>query len=130
MRLEKLMALQITFASLLPLLVGVSAPAQIDSTSAEPMCNASVTVSDPSGAVLQNALVLFRKDRLGTPNAKSFQLELRTNSAGRATASVPCGYVDFFAAADGFAPHAAKLLIGQDSSPSSVRLSVYPITQY
>jgi len=45
-------------------------------------------------------------------------------------ASVPCGYMDFFAAADGFAPHAAKLLVLQDSSLASVRLEVYPIKQY
>jgi hypothetical protein len=130
MRQVKLIALQITFVYLLPLLPAVSVSAQMVSTSAAPTCNASVTVSDPNGGVIQNAFVLFRADRLGTPKAKPFQLELRTNSAGRATASVPCGYVDFFAAADGFAPHAAKLLIGLDSSSSSVRLNVYPMTQY
>jgi hypothetical protein len=128
MRQSNLIA-RITFLSLLPLLGAASAFAQTFS-SAEPSCNASVTISDPNGAVIQNAFVLFRVDQLGTPKAKASQFELRTNSAGRATASVPCGYVDFFAAADGFAPHAAKLLIGQDSPPSLVRLNVYPMTQY
>jgi len=127
------MAPWIAFVALLPLLAAFNVSAQIVGTPKEPGCNVSgtvtVNVSDLSGAAIQNAFVLFRADRLGTSNAKPFQLELRTNAAGRATASVPCGYVDFFAAADGFTPHAAKLLIKQDSSSASVRLEVHPITQ-
>lgn len=125
-------ALWLIFVALLPLLVAFSISGQVVGTPEEPKCNASgtviVSVSDPSGAVIQNAFVFFRADRLGTSKAKPFQLELRTNSAGRGMASVPCGYVDFFAGADGFTPHAAKLLIEQDSSSASVRLKGYPIT--
>jgi hypothetical protein len=87
-----------------------------------------VTISDSSGAVVQNAFVLFKADRMGVvPKAKDFLLELRTNSVGIATASVPCGYVDFFAAADGFIPHAEKLLIDKDVSSVSLRLEVAKI---
>jgi hypothetical protein len=133
MKRTMLMALWIAFVALLPLLAAFNITAQIVGTRKAPGCNVSgtvtVNVSDLSGAAIQNAFVLFRADRLGTSNAKPFQLELRTNSAGRATASVPCGYVDFFAAADGFTPHAAKLLVEEDSSSSSVRLNIYPIIQ-
>ena len=125
------MALWIAFAALLPPLVVFHAAAQVVGTPEAPKCKVSgtvtVSVSDPSGAVIQNAFVLVRADRKGASNAKPFQLELRTNSAGRGTASVPCGYVDFFVAADGFTPHAEKLLVEQNSSSASVRLKVYAI---
>jgi hypothetical protein len=124
------MAPWIAFVALLPLLAAFNVSAQLVGTPKEPGCNVSgtvtVSISDLSGAVIPNAFVLFRGDRAS--NAKPFQLELRTNAAGRATASVPCGYVDFFAAADGFTPYAKKLLVEQDSSSASVRLKVYPIT--
>jgi hypothetical protein len=133
MRRTKLPALWIAFVALIPLLAALNLSAQIVGIPNEG-CNVSetvtVSVSTMSGAAIQNAFVLFRADRLGTSNsAKPFQLELRTNAAGRATGSVPCGYVDFFVAADGFTPHAAKLLIEQGSSSASVRLEVYPIIQ-
>jgi hypothetical protein len=38
--------------------------------------------------------------------------------------------VDLFVAADGFTPQTKKLLIGQQSSSMSVRLSFYPEKQY
>ena len=126
------MALRLAFfASLLAVTVNVSA--QRVPMPGEPTCNGSgavtVIVSDLSGAVIPNAFVLFRADQLGTPKAKPFLLELRTNSAGKVTGSVPCGYVDFFVGADGFAPHAAKLTVAQDSSAASVRLDVYAMTE-
>ena len=114
------------FTLLLPVAVNVSA--QRTAVPDAPTCNVSgtvnVTVVDLPGAAISNAFVLFRADQLGTPKAKPFLLELRTNSAGKAMASVPCGYADLFVAADGFAPHAAKLSIAQDSSSTSIRLEV------
>jgi hypothetical protein len=127
------MVTRIAFVAFLPLLAVVNVSAQMVAAAEEPTCHVSgtvtVSVTDLSGAVIQNAFVLFRADRSGTSNAKPFQLELRANSAGRATASLPCGYIDFFVAADGFTPHAAKLLVEQSSSSAPVRLNVYPITQ-
>jgi hypothetical protein len=132
MKRALLMALRLAFFTLL-LPMAVNASAQRVAMPGEPTCNVSgtvtVTVADLSGAVIPNAFVLFRKDQLGAPKAKPFLLELRTNSAGTSTASVPCGYVDFFVAADGFAPHAAKLVVTQDSSFASVRLDVYAMAE-
>jgi hypothetical protein len=91
------MALWIAFVALLPLLAAFKVSAQIVVTPKEPGRNVSgtvtVNVSDLPGAAIQNAFLLFRADRLGISNAKPFQLEWRTSAAGRAMASVPCGYV-------------------------------------
>jgi len=100
------MALRLAlFALLLAVVVSVSAQ-RVPMPGEPTACNLSgtvtVTVADLSGAVIQNAFVLF---------------------------SVPCGYVDFFVAADGFAPHAAKLVVAQDSSSASVRLDVYTMKE-
>lgn len=114
-------------------LITVNVAAQVISSPDEHSCNdkgtVTVILSDPTGGVIQNAFVLFRADQLGTPKAKTFLVELRTDSAGNATASVPCGYVDFFAAADGFKPHSEKMLIAKDISSVSVHLDVYPMIQ-
>lgn len=114
-------------------LVELSA-AQIVSSGEEPTCtvagDVTLTVSDESGAVVPNAFALFRRDKLGSGNSKPVLVELRTDAAGKVNASVPCGYVDFFVAADGFTPQAKKLLIRQPSSSMSVRLNVYPQEQY
>lgn len=113
--------------------VAVNVAAQKVTMPGEPTCNVSgtvtVTVADLSGAVIPNAFVLFRADRSGTPKAKPFLLELRTNSVGKATASVPCGYVDVLVGAHGFTPQAAKLVVTQESSSASVRLDVYTMTE-
>lgn len=118
---------------LFPMLTAFSA-AQVVSGGNEPTCadtgTVTLTVSEESGAVIQNAVALFRADRLGDRKAKPLQLELHTDATGKASASIPCGYVDVFVAADGFTPQAKKLLIGQHSSSMSVRLNVYPQTQY
>jgi hypothetical protein len=125
----------ITLFALFPVLTAFST-AQIVSGGDVPTCTVAVTVSltvsDESGAVIQNAFTLFRVDRLGRGNTKPLQLELHTDATGKASASIPCGYgyVDLFVAADGFTPQAKKLLIGQQSSSMSVRLSFYPEKQY
>jgi len=80
--------------------------------------------------VIPNALVIFREDTLGQPRgAKVFELELRTDEKGKATAAAPCNYLDVFVAHDGFAPAAQKFLITEDAHTFSVLLKIYPITR-
>src|ERR1035438_3050788 len=124
----KLVALQAGFVALFTVLAVLNVPAQMVSTQLEPAeapCTVSaavtVTVTDPAGAVVQNALVLLHVE----PHRLE---ELRTNSTGKVTASVPCGYVDVFVAANGFRPHAEKLLT-RISTSITVALSVYPPAQ-
>lgn len=97
----------------------------------KPTCTVSgtvtLTVSDLSGARIPNAFVLLRPNRSGNRNAKPVPVELRTDSAGIATGSVPCGYADLFVAADGFAPQARKLSI--DGTSLFMQLQVYPNTE-
>lgn len=66
----------------------------------------------------------FRADQLETGISKDFLLERRTESAGKATVSVPCGYLDLFAAADRFTSHAEKMLIERENTLLSVKLKV------
>jgi hypothetical protein len=109
------------------LFTSLNALAQIVLPPQETDCNGSgyvtVTIADSSGAVIPNAFVLFRGDRLGTREKKPFVLQTQTNSVGEIKTSLPCGYVDFFAAADGFIPHAEKLLV-RNVVVTSVRLDV------
>jgi hypothetical protein len=132
MKRALLMVLRLALFTLpLPLAVNVSA--QQIPMPGEATCNVrgtvNVTVTDLSGAVIPNAFVLFRADQGGISKDKPFLLELRTNSDGKAKASVPCGVVDFFVGAHEFTPHAARLVIAQDSSSASVRLDVYTTTE-
>jgi hypothetical protein len=102
----------------------------------EPTCKGSsvvtVKVTDKSGAVIGDAFVLLRTD--GPVSREPIQLELRTHSAGKgtgtATATVPCGYLDVFATARGFAPYAKKFLIEQDAQDIVFFLEVHPLTEY
>lgn len=87
-------------------------------------CNVVVTVTDPSGAVIQGAFVILRADRTGT--RESFESENRTNAAGSVKTSLPCGLIDVLATADGFIPSAQKLLIGDETHAVSIPLRVYP----
>jgi hypothetical protein len=121
------MALRAAFVVLLAVLA-VRVPAQMVSSPSKPgegtcaVSAVSVTVTDPSGAVIQNALVLLHVEPLRL-------VEVRTNSGGQATASLPCGYVDVFVAANGFTPHAEKLF-ARESTSITVALSVYPVVMY
>lgn len=123
----------VAFIGVFPALLVTNVGAQRVFLPSEPTCTVSgkvtLTVSDLSGARIPNAFVLFRANRWGNRDAKLVPLELRTNSAGMATGSVPCGYADLFVAADGFAPQARELLIEQDTSSTSVHLEVYPHTE-
>jgi hypothetical protein len=122
------MALRAAFVVLLTVLAVLHVPAQMVSSPTKPgeatctVSAVSVTVTDPSGGVIQNALVLLYVEPLRLE-------ELRTNSGGKATASPPCGYVDVFVAANGFTPHAEKLL-ARESTSITVALSVYPVVMY
>jgi len=92
--------------------------------------NLTVTVTTEDGAVIPNALVILREDTLGQPRGvKVFESELRTESNGKATAAVPCNYLDVLVGANGFAPAAQKFLITRDAHTFSVPLKMYPITR-
>jgi hypothetical protein len=72
-----------------------------------------VKVSDPSGALVQNAIVVIRKEGTG---ADSAQLQiLKTNGSGWTRASgLPCGVVDIYVAADGLTPYSRKFWIQEN----------------
>src|ERR1039458_5369578 len=97
------------------------------SVSCPPAVNLTVTVTTGDGAaVIPNALVILREDTLGQPRGvKVFELELRTDENGKATAAVPCNYLDVFVGHDGFAPVAQKFLITKDAHTFSVPLKMY-----
>ena len=97
------------------------------SVSCPPAVNLTVTVTTEDGAaVIPNALVILREDTLGQPRGvKVFELELRTDENGKATAPVPCNYLDVFVGHDGFAPVAQKFLITKDAHTFSVPLKMY-----
>ncbi|MFZ1919894.1 MAG: hypothetical protein WAU58_20165, partial [Terriglobales bacterium] len=80
--------------------------------------------------MIPHAFVVLREDTLGQPKGvKVFELELRTDETGKATAAVPCNYLDVFVAHDGFAPAAQKILITIDAHAFSIPLKTYPITR-
>ncbi len=92
--------------------------------------NVTITVTTESGAVVPNAMVILREDTLGEPGGvKVFGGELRTEANGRASAAVPCNYLDVFVGANGFAPAAQKFLITSEAHTFSVPLKMYPITR-
>ena len=93
--------------------------------------NLTVTVTDiTGGAVIPNALVILREDTLGeSRTAKIFKIELRTEENGKASAAVPCNYLDVFVGHDGFAPVAKKILVTRDADTVSVPLEMYSITR-
>jgi hypothetical protein len=94
------------------------------------LVNLTVTVTTEGGAVIPNAVVILREDTLGEPRGvKVFGGELRTEANGKASAAVPCNYLDVFVAANGFAPAAQKFLITRDAHTFSVQLKMYSITR-
>jgi len=100
------------------------------SVNCPPAVNLTVTVTTEGGAVIPHAFVILREDTLGQPRGvKVFELELRTDETGKATAAVPCNYLDVFVAHDGFAPAAQKILITIDKRAFSIPLKWYPITR-
>lgn len=116
--------------SLFAALVTVNVSAQIVAAPSEDTCTTSatlsVTVTDATGAVIQNAFVMLRAEGPSVPNAQPFQLELQTNLVGKAIASVPCGYMDIFSTSPRFTPHTEKLLIAKVAQSVSVALQVDP----
>lgn len=92
--------------------------------------NLTITVTTEGRAVIPHALVILREDTFGQPRgAKVFELELRTDETGKATAAVPCNYLDVFVTHDGFAPAAQKILVTTDANTFSVPLKTYAITR-
>ena len=81
----------------------------------------TVTVTDEPGAVIAKALVLLHADRLERGNPKSFNLELRTSSEGKAEAVFPSGFYDVFVASTGFSPHCEKLRL-RDGRPATLKI--------
>jgi hypothetical protein len=137
MKQLKAKAFGVVLLGLFPVLVALDSPTQIVSPlPGESTCKGSslviVKVTDKSGAVIADAFVLLRAD--GSVNQEPLQLELLTHSAGKltgtATTSVPCGYLDVFATARGFAPYAKKFLIQQNAQDIVFFLEVYPRTDY
>jgi hypothetical protein len=111
-----------------------TATAQVVSPDLGTSCKGSgaviITITDSTGALIPNAFVLFRGDGLGNAKSKDFLSERRTDSTGKQIVTVPCGLLDLFATADGFAPHAEKLVIERDATEVLVKLELYPITYH
>jgi hypothetical protein len=106
------------------ILILFTAVASADSFAQHATCNITVTITDQSGAVIQDAFVVLKADR--TRTTESFELEARTNAAGSVKTSLPCGLIDIFATANGFTPFAQKLTIGDETHTVSIPLKVYP----
>lgn len=84
-----------------------------------------VTVSDPSGAYMPNALVVVRPEANGKESPRPVQVT--TSGAGTARAQgVSCGFVDVFVAADGFIPYSHKMYMEQPVAPLKVTLQTWP----
>ena len=84
------------------LLVG-DAYSQFAVTPPRMTCSINVTVTDPSGAVIQDAFVALRADRRSASN-EWFELETQTDASGKVETVLPCGFIDVFATQDGFSP--------------------------
>jgi hypothetical protein len=126
--------LLIGFLALLPALAAIGSAAQVATprvplagkTVCESPAKVTVTVFlKRSRAVIPHAFVLLRAH-----GDRPFQLELETDSNGRATASVPCGYLDVFATALNFAPSAIRTEIEQDGQFVAISLDADPMIQY
>jgi hypothetical protein len=79
-----------------------------------------ITVSDPSGAFVQDALLVFRMESGGSDKS---QLKFsRTSANGTARITLPCGAVDLFVTANGLSPYAQKIWIEEDSVSLPVTL--------
>jgi hypothetical protein len=84
-----------------------------------------VTVSDPTGAMLSEAVVVVSPEVAGKDAPRLVQT--RTGGSGVARAAgVPCGFFDVFVSADKFIPYAHKLYLGQAVLPLKVTLQVWP----
>jgi len=79
----------------------------------------TIKVTDELGAVIPKALVVLHADALERGNPKSFNIELRTSSEGKAEAALPSGFFDAFVASTGFAPHCEKLRM-RDGTPAAL----------
>jgi hypothetical protein len=128
-RLASLIAffLLTSFAAVTSAAQQVSLPVPI---SGEATCTSPATVTvtvflNKSSAVIPKAYLLLR----GVAG-KSFQVELQTDADGRATASVPCGYVDIFATARNFAPNAKRVGVEKDRQFLAISLDASPLAQY
>jgi hypothetical protein len=126
--------LLIGFLVLLPALTAIGTAAQLASPRVpladKHVCKSPVKVTvtvflKHSSAVIPRAFVFLRGQ-----GAKPFQLELEADSSGRATASVPCGYLDIFATAFNFAPGAIRTEIEQDGQFVAISLDADASTQY
>ena len=106
------------------LLVG-DAYSQFAVTPPRMTCSINVTVTDPSGAVIQDAFVALRADRRSASN-EWFELETQTDASGKVETVLPCGFIDVFATQDGFFPFAQKLRVYDKNQTVSVPLAVYP----
>jgi hypothetical protein len=96
----------------------VVAPPEPCSTSADII----VTVSDPSGATIPNALVVVRQEGAGADATRLKVLKTGANGATRAT-PLPCNAaVDVLVAADGLTPYTRKVWTNENVTSLSVVL--------
>lgn len=81
-----------------------------------------VTVSDPTGATVQNALVVVRQEGAGGDASRLKVLKTGANGMTRAT-PLPCNAAaDVLVAADGFTPYARKVWTHENVTSLSVVL--------
>ncbi len=85
----------------------------------------TVTLNDPSGAAIPNAIVVFRPEGKGSNEPPRSQ-QLTTNSAGIAVTRAECGFVDVFVGAYGFTPYANKTDLGHAEVPLKIMLYAWP----
>jgi hypothetical protein len=90
----------------------------------------TVTVSDETGGVIPNAVVvLLRVSRGRAVNTTDFSAELWTGSNGQVTTDVPCGRGEVFVEAPFFNPQ-AEMVSMERKSFVSVRLKIDAETNY
>jgi hypothetical protein len=81
-----------------------------------------VTVADPSGATLPNALVVVRQEGAGADASRLKILKTGADGVTRAT-PLPCNAaVDVWIAADGFTPYTRKVWTHENVTSLSVVL--------
>ena len=80
----------------------------------------TVKVTDASGAVLPNAVVIFRPENPGPGIPQS--MELKTDGTGLTKASLPCGTADMFVSTNGHSPYTEKVWLGENLISLSVIL--------
>ena len=72
----------------------------------------------------------MRSYSCGMLPASDFNWNCKLPPMDRATASVPCGYLDVFATGFGFAPDAKRLMVEKDHQFLAISLEAFPMIEY